>query len=52
MIKNKDFTMLDAKDMPKGGVLPDGGSAHEYETGGWRKLLPVFDADKCISLTS
>ena len=48
MVKNKDFTMLDAKDLPIGGVLPEAGSAHEYETGGWRKLRPVFDPEKCI----
>ena len=35
------------KDLPIGGVITEGGTAHEYVTGGWRKLRPVLDKDKC-----
>ncbi|MBE9531246.1 MAG: 4Fe-4S binding protein [Proteobacteria bacterium] len=33
--------------IPRGGDAV-GGSAHDYETGGWRKLTPVLDREKCI----
>jgi pyruvate ferredoxin oxidoreductase delta subunit len=35
-------------DLPAGGVIKDGGNAEIYETGGWRKLKPVLDREKCI----
>lgn len=38
----------DKKKMPLGGVILTAGSADEYETGGWRKLVPVLDKEKCI----
>lgn len=31
-----------------GGVVP-GGTADEYTTGGWRKLCPTVDKDKCTN---
>lgn len=30
-----------------GGVITEGGTAHEYSTGGWRRLRPVLDKEKC-----
>ncbi|HHL39598.1 MAG TPA: ferredoxin [Deltaproteobacteria bacterium] len=36
------------KELPWGGVILDAGSADAYSTGGWRKLRPVLDRDKCI----
>lgn len=37
------------KDVRMGGVIEKGGSAHEYYTGGWRKLRPEVDEEKCIN---
>ncbi|MFQ5464969.1 MAG: 4Fe-4S binding protein [Thermodesulfobacteriota bacterium] len=31
-----------------GGVLA-GGTAHDYTTGGWRKLRPILNKDKCTN---
>ena len=39
--------MKENKDVPTGGDAV-GGSAASYETGGWRKLQPILDRDKCI----
>ena len=39
--------MKERKGLPIGGVIDRGGTAHEYSTGGWRKLRPVVDKDKC-----
>ncbi len=33
--------------MPHGGTIKSG-TAHDYSTGGWRKLRPILDRDKCI----
>ncbi len=30
------------------GIIFEAGSAHNYETGGWRYLVPVLDEEKCI----
>jgi len=35
--------MQEKKNLPIGGVITEGGTAHEYVTGGWRKLRPVLD---------
>ncbi len=39
--------MKECKPLALGGDLP-GGCADDYETGSWRKFLPVLDRDKCI----
>ncbi|MBI5233762.1 MAG: 4Fe-4S binding protein [Deltaproteobacteria bacterium] len=39
--------MKGEKDLPIGGVILEAGSAHGYPTGGWRKLRPHLDTDKC-----
>jgi len=36
------------QDLPRGGVIPHGGNAEEYETGDWRSRRPVYDAEECI----
>ena len=36
------------KDLPRGGVILESGSAEEYETGGWRAFRPVWSEEKCI----
>lgn len=41
--------MADKNQLPSGGVIEKGGTAHDYTTGGWRKLLPVVDLGKCTS---
>ncbi len=37
------------RDLPLGGVIHEPGNAAEYETGDWRTMRPVWDAEKCIS---
>ena len=34
---------------PMGGVIEKGGTAHDFSTGGWRKLKPVVDMGKCTN---
>ncbi|MBI5874295.1 MAG: 4Fe-4S binding protein [Deltaproteobacteria bacterium] len=41
--------MSEKKNLPIGGVITKGGTAHEYVTGGWRKLRPVLDKGKCTN---
>jgi 2-oxoacid:acceptor oxidoreductase delta subunit (pyruvate/2-ketoisovalerate family) len=41
--------MTEKKNLPIGGVITEGGTAHEYVTGGWRKLKPVLDKGKCTN---
>ncbi len=41
--------MENKKELPLGGVIPKGGTAHDYSTGGWRKLRPVVDTEKCTN---
>ena len=41
--------MQDKKNLPIGGVITKGGTAHEYVTGGWKKLRPVLDKGKCTN---
>ncbi len=36
------------RDVPRGGVIPRGGNAAEYQTGDWRSARPIHDADLCI----
>ena len=36
------------KDVPRAGVIPRGGNASEYITGGWRTFRPIYNADICI----
>lgn len=33
---------------PLGAVIPECGTTEGYETGGWRSLRPILNADKCI----
>jgi len=37
------------KELPIGGVIPKGGTSHEYVTGGWRTFRPVLDREKCTN---
>jgi pyruvate ferredoxin oxidoreductase delta subunit len=36
------------KDIPIGGMILEAGNAVEYETGSWRAMRPIRDAEKCI----
>ena len=36
------------KDVPRGGMIIEAGSAEEYETGSWRTFRPLWHEDKCI----
>lgn len=38
------------KDLPRGGIIPEGGTAAEFKTGDWRTgNRPVWNAEKCIN---
>jgi pyruvate ferredoxin oxidoreductase delta subunit len=41
--------MKKRKKPPLGGVILEAGSANTYDTGGWRKLRPVLDKEKCTN---
>ncbi len=40
--------MKGAEKITLGAVITKPGSTVEYETGGWRTLKPVVDAEKCV----
>jgi len=44
-----NYKGIKAKDLPRGAVIPEGGTAADYETGGWRTKHPVLDKEKCIN---
>ncbi len=48
MSKKWDYKNVNAKNIPRGAVIPEAGTADEYETGGWRTKHPEVDKDKCI----
>jgi len=33
--------------LPKGGVIPEGGTSAAYETGSWRSYKPIFHPEAC-----
>ena len=33
--------------LPRGGVIPEGGTSAAYETGTWRSFKPIFNPDAC-----
>ena len=35
------------KEISKGGVITEAGSAHNYKTGQWRTFKPIRNKDKC-----
>ncbi|MGI6083482.1 MAG: 4Fe-4S binding protein [Limnochordia bacterium] len=37
------------KELPWGGIIPTGGTARDFKTGGWRSNRPIWDSEKCIS---
>ncbi len=36
------------KEVPRGGMIIEAGSAEEYETGSWRTFRPRWHEDRCI----
>ena len=36
------------KELTPGGIIPEGGTAAKYQTGGWRSIRPVFHAEACV----
>jgi len=36
------------KDLAIGGVIPQGGTAAQQKTAGWRTYRPIHDGQKCI----
>lgn len=45
----KDIKKWDWKKHPRGAVIPKGGTAKDYQTGGWRTKRPRLDKEKCIN---
>lgn len=37
------------RDLPIGGLIPEGGTSDAYDTGGWRTYRPELDTEKCIN---
>lgn len=37
------------RNIPIGGIIEEGGTAHGYETGSWRNIRPVHSKAKCIN---
>ncbi|MGE5559093.1 MAG: 4Fe-4S dicluster domain-containing protein [Bacillota bacterium] len=37
------------KNLPKGGLILEPGTAGKYETGDWRSQRPVFNPENCIN---
>lgn len=37
------------REIPIGGLIPEGGTSDEYNTGGWRTYRPELDPEKCIN---
>lgn len=37
------------KKIPPGGIIPEGGTAVRYKTGGWRTYRPLVDKDTCTN---
>ncbi|MEE8185131.1 MAG: 4Fe-4S binding protein [Thermodesulfobacteriota bacterium] len=48
-MSKKDKVEKGYRELPIGGVLLVPGSADDYSTGGWRKLRPILDKDKCTN---
>jgi pyruvate ferredoxin oxidoreductase delta subunit len=36
------------RELAPGGIIPEGGTAQRYHTGGWRSQRPVFHPEACI----
>jgi len=36
------------REMPRGSVVPKGGTATEYKTGGWRSNRPIHNKETCV----
>ena len=35
------------KDLPSGGIIPEGSTSLEFNTGDWRSQRPIWDSEKC-----
>jgi len=44
----KSESELTWKDLEKGSIVTEPGSASQYQTGGWRSQRPILDINKCI----
>lgn len=36
-------------ELPLGGIIPEGGTAAEFETGDWRTFRPILDEKRCVN---
>ncbi len=34
-------------ELPKGGIIPEGGTSREFQTGDWRSERPVWNSEAC-----
>ncbi len=46
---NKKIPKKRAKELAKGGIIPEAGTTRDYYTGDWRTEKPVLDTNKCTS---
>ena len=35
-------------ELPMGGIIPEGGNSHSYNTGSWRTYRPILVEERCI----
>ena len=42
------MALLRSTELPKGGIIPEGGNSQSYNTGNWRTYRPVLVMDRCI----
>lgn len=48
MIKKMNYDpQVSQKDMTPGGVITDPGNSHDFKTGDWRSMRPIWKADAC-----
>ncbi len=46
--EKKTLSLLTYDQLPTGGLIERGGTAHAYLTGGWRLRRPELDLEKCV----
>ena len=42
------YLQVPYRDLPEGIILPEAGSAEEYDTGSWTVFIAKFHPDRCI----
>ncbi|MEW6725254.1 MAG: 4Fe-4S binding protein [Bacillota bacterium] len=42
------MSKLNWREVPRAGIIFEGGNAQKYQTGDWRSERPIWDSNKCI----